>query len=163
VTVKPGIRPATGRIALVRTVDAGAGPATAATHRCVRGAVTAAVAWVALHASGVGHAQAAAVAVGLLSLLPWVGPLLGVLLAATLAATVGQPFAPLYGLATAAFVTLAGVPTQHLPGWLGPLSIPAISAAVLFGGALAGVFGALAALVTASALAALLRRVDETT
>ncbi|UWP83603.1 AI-2E family transporter [Dactylosporangium fulvum] len=147
-------------MALVRVVDPGPGPATAATHRCVWGALAATVAWVALHVSGVGHAQAAAVAVGLLTVLPWLGPLLGVLLAAVLAATVQQPFAPLFGLATAAFMTLVGVSAQRLPGWLGPLSIPALAAAVLFGGALAGILGALVAVVTSSALSTLLHRVD---
>ncbi|WP_433056277.1 hypothetical protein [Dactylosporangium sp. CS-033363] len=127
-----------------------AGTATAATHRCLWGALAAAVAWPVLSACGVGHAQAAAVAVGLLTVLPWLGPVLGVLLTAVLAGLVPQPYAPLLGLAAAALVTLAAAPAQHLPGWLGPLSIPAASAAAVFGGIAQGVLGALAALVVAS-------------
>ncbi|WP_238007984.1 hypothetical protein KZZ52_04520 [Dactylosporangium sp. AC04546] len=148
------------RVALVRVLDPDPGPAKAATHRCVWGALAATVAWVALNVSGVDHAQAAAVAVGLLTVFPWLGPLLGVLLAATLAALVQQPFAPLFGLATAAFITLVGVSAQHLPGWLGPLSPPALGAAVLFGAGLAGVPGGLTALLTASTLSTVLRRID---
>ncbi|MEU7875589.1 hypothetical protein [Dactylosporangium sp. NPDC049140] len=127
-----------------------AGTATAATHRCLWGALAAAVAWPVLSACGVGHPQAAAVAVGLLTVLPWLGPLLGVLLTAVLAALVPQPYAPLLGLAAAALVTLAAAPAQHLPGRLGPLSIPAASAAAVLGGVAWGVLGALIALVVAS-------------
>jgi hypothetical protein len=149
---------------LVKAVDAGPEPvrgaATAATHRCLWGALAAAVAWPVLNTAGVAHAQVAAVAVGLLTVLPWLGPLLGVLLAAALAAFLPQPHAPLLGLAAAALVTLAAAPAQHLPGWLGPLSVPALSAAALFGGALAGVFGALGGLVVASALVRLRRRIE---
>lgn len=127
------------------------GTATAATRRCLWGALAAAVAWPALGAFGVAHAQAAATAIGLLTVLPWLGPLLGVLLAALLTALVPHPYAPLLGLAAAALVTLAAGPAQHPPGRLGPLSIPAVSAAAVLGGAIWGVFGALAALVVASA------------
>jgi predicted PurR-regulated permease PerM len=145
---------------LVRAVDAGERPgaATAATHRCLWGALAAAVAWPALGACGVQHAQVAAVGVGLLTMLPWLGPLLGVLFAAVMAALVPQPYAPLLGLAAAALVTLAAAPVQHPPGWLGPLSIPAASAAAVLGGAVWGVFGALLALVLASIAAHLRRR-----
>ncbi|WP_433613413.1 hypothetical protein ACQP2P_04085 [Dactylosporangium sp. CA-139114] len=127
-----------------------AGTATAATHRCLWGALAAAIAWPVLSACGVGHPQAAAVAVGLLTVLPWLGPLLGVLLAAVLAALVPQPYAPLLGLAAAALVTLAAAPAQHLPGRFGPLSIPAASAAAVLGGVAWGVLGALIALAVAS-------------
>jgi hypothetical protein len=127
-----------------------AGTATAATHRCLWGALAAAVAWPVLSACGVGHPQAAAAAVGLLTVLPWLGPLLGVLLTGVLAALVPQPYAPLLGLAAAALVTLTAAPAQHLPGWLGPLSIPALSAAAVLGGVLWGVVGTLIALVAAS-------------
>ncbi|MER7007384.1 hypothetical protein ABT297_30675 [Dactylosporangium sp. NPDC000555] len=145
---------------LVKAVDVGARPgaATAATHRALWGALAAAIAWPALSLCGVAHAEVAAAAVGLLTVLPWLGPLLGVLLAAVLAALVPQPYAPLVGLAAAALVTLAAAPAQHPPGWLGPLSIPVASAAVVLGGAVGGVIGALAALVLASAGVRLRRR-----
>jgi predicted PurR-regulated permease PerM len=137
---------------LVKAVDAGERPgaATAATHRVLWGALAAAVAWPVLGACGVEHAQVAAVGVGLLTVLPWLGPLLGVLFAAVLAALVPQPYAPLLGLAAAALITLAAAPATHPPGWLGPLSIPATSAAAVLGGAVWGVFGALLALVLTS-------------
>ncbi|GAA3448414.1 hypothetical protein GCM10018962_02470 [Dactylosporangium matsuzakiense] len=135
----------------------GAGTATAATQRCVWGALAAAVAWPALSVSGVGHPQVAAVAVGLLTVLPWLGPLLGVLLAGLLAGLVAQPYAPLFGLAAAALVTLAAAPAQHLPSWIGPLSVPALSAAAVFGGVVWGVLGALIAILAAG-IAARYRR-----
>ncbi|MFI5906535.1 hypothetical protein [Dactylosporangium sp. NPDC051541] len=135
----------------------GAGTATAATQRCVWGALAAAVAWPTLAVGGVAHPQAAAVAVGLLTVLPWLGPLLGVLLTALLVSLVPQPYAPLLGLAAAAVVTLAAAPAQHLPGWLGPLSVPAVSAAALLGGAAWNVFGALLAILAAG-IAARVRR-----
>ncbi|WP_432985566.1 hypothetical protein [Dactylosporangium sp. CA-233914] len=128
------------------------GTATAATRRCVWGALAAAVAWPVLSACGVGHPQAAAVAIGLLTVLPWLGPLLGVLLAVVLAALVPQPYAPLLGLAAGALVTLAAAPAHHL-GWIGPLSVPAMSAAAVLGGVLWGVLGALAAIVAAGVVA----------
>jgi AI-2 transport protein TqsA len=144
-----------GPASLVKTVAVGEPPgaASAATRRCVWGALAAAVAWPVLGACGVAHPQAAAVAVGLLTVLPWLGPLLGVLLAAVLAALVPQPFAPLLGLAAAALITLAAAPARHLPGWLRPLSPPAVAAAAVFGGAVWGVAGALLAILTTSALA----------
>ncbi|MEV6932793.1 hypothetical protein AB0M46_51035, partial [Dactylosporangium sp. NPDC051485] len=95
---------------------------------------------------------------GLLTVLPWLGPLLGVGLAAALATLVPHPHSALLGLAAAALVTLAAAPAQHPPGLLGPLSIPAAAAAVVLGGALWGVFGALAALVLASVGARIRRR-----
>ncbi|HTJ32394.1 MAG TPA: hypothetical protein VL738_04130 [Dactylosporangium sp.] len=146
---------------LVRPVDAGARPgaAMAATHRALWGALAAAIAWPVLGACGVAHPQVGAVGVGLLTVLPWLGPLLGVLLAAVLAALVEQPYAPLLGLAAGALVTLAAAPAQHPPGWLGPLSIPAASAAAVLGGAVWGVFGALFALVLASIAAHVRHRV----
>ncbi|WP_432834899.1 hypothetical protein [Dactylosporangium sp. CA-092794] len=135
-----------------------AGTATAATHRCLWGALAAAVAWPALSMCGVTHAEAAAVAVGLLTVLPWLGPLLGIALAGVLAGMVPQPYAPLFGLAAAALVALAAGPAHHLPGWLGPLSIPAAAAAALLGGVGWGIYGALVALLAASTVAHLRQR-----
>ncbi|MEV6928528.1 hypothetical protein AB0M46_29130, partial [Dactylosporangium sp. NPDC051485] len=54
---------------LVKVLHVGAevGAATAATHRCLWGALAAAVAWPTLGACGVAHAELGAAAVGLLT------------------------------------------------------------------------------------------------
>ena len=137
----------------VRVREAGTGPATAATHRCVWGALAAGVAFPTLGASGVAHAQLAAGAVGLLTVLPRVGPALGILLAGVLSTMA----APLVGLVTAVLVGLVGLPAQHLPRRLGPLSAQATAASVVFGGVLGALPGAIVALL-ASAFLANLRR-----
>ncbi|MFF5235425.1 hypothetical protein [Dactylosporangium sp. NPDC000521] len=142
----------------VRAVDEGPGPATAATRRCVWAALAATVAWPALNVGGVAHPQAAAIAVGLLTVLPMPGPALGIALAAGLVLMTGQPFAPLFALAAAALIALVGVPAQHLPSWVGPLSLPTLSATALFAGLVAGLPGILAGLLIASATSALIRR-----
>jgi hypothetical protein len=142
---------------LVRVVDEGPGPAAAATRRCVWGALAATVAWPVLNLGGVAHPQAAAVGVGLLTVLPLPGPALGVALAAGLILASGQPAAPLLALAGASFIALVGVPAQHLPKWVGPLSLPVLVAAALFGGVVGGLPGVLAALLLASACSALAR------
>ncbi|GAA1522979.1 hypothetical protein GCM10009827_044190 [Dactylosporangium maewongense] len=143
---------------LVRAVDEGTGPATAATHRCVWAALAATVAWPALNVGGVTHPQAAAVGVGLLTVLPLPGPALGIAFAAGLVLMTGQPFAPLFALAAASLIALVGVPAQHLPGWMGPLSLPTLGATALFAGLVAGLPGVLAGLLLASATSALIRR-----
>ena len=143
---------------LVRPVEEGPGPAAAATHRCVWAALAATVAWPALNVGGVAHPQAAAVGVGLLTVLPLPGPALGVALAAGLVLATGQPFAPLLALAAAALIALVGVPAQHLPGWVGPLSLPVLAATALFAGVVGGLPGVLAGLLLAGACSALARR-----
>ncbi|MET7427015.1 hypothetical protein [Dactylosporangium sp. NPDC005555] len=144
---------------LVRAVDEGPGPAAEATRRCVWGALAAVVAWPVLNVAGVAHAQAAAAGVGLLTVLPFAGPALGVAFAAGLVLTSGQPFAPALALAAASLIALVGVPAQHLPKWVGPLSVPVLAATALFGGALGGLPGVLATVLLASACATLARRV----
>ncbi|MDG6109436.1 hypothetical protein Daura_04135 [Dactylosporangium aurantiacum] len=143
---------------LVRAVDEGPGPAAAATRRCVWGALAAFVAWPVLNVGGVAHPQAAAVGVGLLTVLPLAGPALGVALAAGLVLASGEPFGPLLALAGAALVALVGVPAQHLPRWVGPLPLPALAATVVFAGAAGGLPGVLAGLLIASACSTLARR-----
>ncbi len=143
---------------LVRVVDEGPGPAAAATRRCVWGALAATVAWPVLNVGGVAHPQAVAVGVGLLTVLPLPGPALGVALAAGLILATGQPFAPMLALAGASLIALVGVPAQHLPRWVGPLSLPVLVATALFAGAVGGLPGVLAGLLLASACSALVRR-----
>lgn len=143
---------------LVRAVDEGPGPAAAATRRCVWGALAATVAWPVLNVGGVAHPQAAAVGVGLLTVLPLPGPALGVVLAAGLVLAAGQPAAPLLAFAGASLIALVGVPAQHLPRWVGPLPMPVLAATALFTGVVGGLPGVLAGLLLASACAALMRR-----
>ena len=143
---------------LVRAVDEGPGPAAAATRRCIWGSLAATVAWPVLNVGGVAHPQAAAVGVGLLTVLPLPGPALGVAFAAGLVVLAGQPPAPLLALAAAALIALVGVPAQHLPNWVGPLSLPVLVATALFAGVVGGLLRLLAGLLLASACSTLARR-----
>jgi predicted PurR-regulated permease PerM len=139
---------------VVRVREPRGGPATAATHRCLWGAFVGTVTLAALAAIGIGYASLLAVAAGLLTVLPRLGPALGVLVAGAAATAV----TPLLGLAAAVLVALIGLPAQHLPRWWGPLSPGGAGAAAVVGGAAYGVFGALAALVAAAIGAGLFRR-----
>jgi hypothetical protein len=139
---------------VVRVREPRTGPATAATHQCLWGACAAGVTLAALSPLGVWYASPLAIAVGLLTTLPRVGPMLGVLAA-------GTPVAlsqPVLGIGLGIAVALIGLPAQHLPRWLGPLSPGATAASVVLGGAFAAVPGAVGALALAAALAPLLRR-----
>ena len=139
---------------MVRVREPSGGPATAATHRCLWGAFAGALTLAALSAIGVGYASLLAVAVGLLTVLPRLGPALGVLLAGVAAAVV----TPILGLVVAVFVALIGLPAQHLPRWWGPLSPGYAAAVAVVGGAVAGLSGAVGTLVAAAVTTGVFRR-----
>jgi hypothetical protein len=142
----------------VRVHEPRTGPATAATHRSIWGACAAGAAWVAFELCGVAHPVLAACAVGLLTLLPRIGPALGAALAGLLAAFATPMFGAFIGAATAIGVALVGLPAQHLPRWLGPLSPGAVAASALVGGAYRSLPGAIGALLLAATVAGIVRR-----
>jgi hypothetical protein len=139
---------------VVRVREPRTGPATAATHRCLWGAFAAGMALVTLTLIGVPYAGVVATAVGLLTLLPRLGPVLGVLLAGVAAAL----SVPILGVPVAGAVALVGLPARHLPQWWGPLSPGMAAASVAVGGALAAVPGAIGGLVLAAMVAGAYRR-----
>ncbi len=143
---------------VVRVLEPRTGPATAATHRCVWAACAAGVASVALTVSEAAHPLLAACGVGLLTLLPRLGPALGAALTGVLVALAVPMFGVFAGAVAASWVALIGLPAQHLPRWLGPLSPGAVAASAVVGGAYRGLPGAIATLLLVATLTGIVRR-----